>query len=75
MSLVSEEQRELGKSLYDTYAVPLEAKCWGQFVAIAPAGELVVGEDLLETSSKARRTFEGGFYLFKIGERAIGHIR
>ena len=61
--------------LYEQYGKPLEATRWGEFIAVSPSGETVVGESLLDVAQRALESFGPGSCLFKIGEQAIGKWR
>ena len=62
-------------NLYQQYGKPLESKHWGEYIAISPDGETVLGLTLLEVVEKATSTFGPGNFVFKIGERVIGTFR
>ncbi|HLH26256.1 MAG TPA: DUF5678 domain-containing protein [Chloroflexota bacterium] len=62
--------------LYEQYGRPLEEKHRGQYVAISPEGQTVLGDDLLEALEKAEAVFGPGRNLvFKIGDKVVGKWR
>ena len=62
----------MGDDLYDRYGKPLESEHWGEFVAISPKGETVLGTDMNEVFYRAGDEMGRGFFLFKVGEKAVG---
>ena len=67
--------KERGERLYDQYAKPLEAEHTGSFIAISPAGQIMIGDSLREVARRATETFGRGNFLFKIGPRSVGRWR
>ena len=61
--------------LYEQYGKPLEAEHWGEYVAIARDGRVVLAPTLLEVMQQASAAFGPGSDVFKIGERAVGKWR
>ena len=61
--------------LYEQYGKPLEAEHWGECVAIARDGRVVLASSLLEVMQQASEAFGPGSDVFKIGERAVGKWR
>jgi hypothetical protein len=73
-----ETQAELlkhGDELYERYGAPLEAKHWGKFVAISEDGRTIIGDVLDEVARQAELATGPRSFIFKIGERAVGHMR
>jgi len=75
MSLVTKEQQELGNRLYETYAKPLEADHYGEYIAIASDGRFVLGATDVDTIVRANKEFGPGVFLFRVGERVMGRLR
>jgi hypothetical protein len=69
MSLVTKEEQELGNRLYETYAKPLEADHYGEYIAIASDGKWVLGPTAYEAAMSARRDL--GEDILKVGERVL----
>ena len=69
------ELRQCGERLYDQYARPLEAEHTGRFIAISPAGQIVIGDSMREVARCATETFGQGNFLFRIGPRSVGRWR
>ncbi len=72
------EQDELQRradELYERYAKPLEEQNLGRFIAVSPAGQVLLGDDVLEVTRKATETFGRGNFIFKLGPRAVGQWR
>jgi len=67
--------RQCGEPLYDQYAKPLEAEHAGKFIAISPAGQILIGDSLRDVAKGAADTFGRGNFLFKIGPRSVGRWR
>ncbi len=65
---------ELGDDLYERYGTPLEPEHWGEFVAISPKGETLLGTDMDEVFLRALDETGRGFFLFKVGEKAVGRV-
>jgi hypothetical protein len=61
--------------LYERYGRPLESEHRGEYLAISPRGELILGSSLLEVAQKAADQFGPGSFLFKVGDRAVGRWR
>ena len=71
----NQQLQKQSKKLYEQYGKPLEDDHWGEFVAISPNGQTVIGTDLDEVSKRALDTFGKGSFLFKVGEIAVGKWR
>ena len=62
--------------LYEKHAKQLEATHWGKFLALAPDGRFIVGDDDVEVFVEAMGQFgEGNFVLLRIGERDVDVLR
>ena len=68
-------REELADRLYSEYGQPLEDDHAGEYVAVSPDGETVVGPSLLDVSERGLQKFGPGGFLFKIGDVAIGKWR
>ena len=72
------EQQQLKQSadqLYERYAKPLEAEHRGQYIAVSPGGQVIVGATAREVARQATERFGRGNFLFKLGPRAVGKWR
>jgi hypothetical protein len=69
------ELDELADALYERYGRPLEAEHQGEYLAVSPRGDTLVGPTLLDVLERATDAFGPGNYLFKIGEKAVGRWR
>jgi hypothetical protein len=73
--LMTAEQTALNEQadkLYEQYGQPLEREHWGEYIAIFPDGQTVLGTSPHEVLDKALDTIGRGSFLFKIGEKAVG---
>ena len=61
--------------LYDNHVRPLEAEHLGEFIAVSADGRTVLDSSLREVARKARKRLGAGSFVFKIGERTVGHWR
>jgi hypothetical protein len=61
--------------LYERYGRPLERQHLGEYVAISPQGDVILGRTMHEVAQKAADQFGPGSFLFKVGERAVGRWR
>ena len=75
MEATSRQQPDIGDQLYEAFGKPLEAKHWGEYVAISSRGETVLRSSLLEVAEEAARSLGPGVFIFKVGERAVGKWR
>jgi hypothetical protein len=66
---------QLYDELYEQYGKPLEAEHRGEFVAVSPRGDTILGGSLLEVAQQAKAKFGSGVFVYKIGERAVGRWR
>lgn len=69
------EQLAEGDALYEQYGKPLEAEHWGEFVAIMKDGRTLLGPTMHDVVQRSVAEFGKGGFLFKVGERVVGHIR
>jgi hypothetical protein len=72
------EQAALTKQaikLYERYGKPLEHEHWGEYVAIFPDGQTVLGTSPHEVLDKAVDTIGPGSFVFKLGEQAVWRWR
>jgi hypothetical protein len=63
------------EAIYERYVMPVEHDHAGKYVAVAPDGRMLFGQDLHEVIAKASRTFGPGNYIYRVGERAVGNWR
>ena len=61
-------------ALYERYGKPLEADHWGQFLAVSPSGQTLIGPTLLAVVQRATEELGPETHVFKIGPRAVGTI-
>ena len=61
--------------LYERYGLPLEDEHGGEYLAVSPRGETILGPTLLDVVQRAKAKFGPGSFVFKIGERAVGRWR
>ncbi len=62
--------------LYDQFAAPLEPTHGGQYAAIGPTGELVVGPDNIAVLDAALSKLGPGNFAFRrIGQKTLGRWR
>ncbi len=59
--------------LYETYGEPLEIDCHGQYLAISPAGDTVLGPCMLRVAEEAADKLGHGVFLYRIGMRTVGN--
>lgn len=66
------KRAEEDRRLYERYGKPLEAEHTGEYVAIGPKGETILGKDDVDVGRKALEQFgSGNFALRKIGYPAV----
>ena len=58
--------------LYEQYGKPLEAQHRGEYLAVSPHGDTLIGPDLDELIDKAVEKLGPGNFIFKIGDVAVG---
>jgi hypothetical protein len=73
--MAPEEIERRYDALYEQYGQPLERDHRGEYAAISVRGEVALGQTMLEAAQLAVERFGPGSYLFKIGERTVGHWR
>jgi hypothetical protein len=61
--------------LYERYGRPLERDHTGEYAAISPRGEVVLGRTMHEAARQAADQFGPGSFLIKIGDRVVGRWR
>ena len=61
--------------LYERYGRPLERDHRGEFLAVSPRGETLLGASFSEVALEATEKFGPGNFVFKVGERAVGRWR
>lgn len=59
-------------TLYERYGKPLEAEHAGQYLAISPTGETLLGASLRDVAQRATRRFGPGNFIYKVGDKAVG---
>jgi hypothetical protein len=60
---------------YDKFVKPMEREHPGEYAAAAEDGRLVLAPSLPEVVQKASEAFGPGYFVYKVGERAVGHWR
>ena len=71
MALTNEEAVTRSDALYDKYVQPLEAEHWGKFVAVAPDGRTMLGNNPYKIDMEAWNAFGDEAVMFEIGEKEI----
>ncbi|HLZ72408.1 MAG TPA: hypothetical protein VKV26_21090 [Dehalococcoidia bacterium] len=67
--------REEMDDRYDRFVRLLEQEHWGEFVAVSAEGNVLLSDSLLQAVRDARDRLDPDSIVFKVGERAVGHIR
>jgi hypothetical protein len=75
MTAEQDELNLLADRLYDQFAKPLEDEHRDEYIAVSPAGQVLLGQDLYTVTRDATETFGRGNFIFKLGARAVGHWR
>lgn len=75
MTPAQDELNRRADELYDRYAKPLEDEHRGEYIAVSPMGQVLLGQDLYEVTREATETFGRGNFIFKLGPRAVGDWR
>jgi len=70
-----DEQVSEFERVYETYGRPLEGEHWGQYLAVSPRDDWVIGDDPLSLSQQASQALGSGGYVYRIGEIDLGRIR
>lgn len=61
------------RRLYEQYGKPLEEVHKGEYLAIGPEGQTILGKRTGEVLKRAMEAFgSGNFGLFRVGHRALG---
>jgi hypothetical protein len=63
------------EQLYEKYVKPLESTRRGEYVAVAPSGEMIFGPTVLDVLKEAGARFGPNNVVFKVGQRAVGKWR
>ena len=61
--------------LYEAYGRHLESAHTGEFLAISPTGQTILGTSLRGVAQKAKEAFGRGTFLYRIGDKAVGKWR
>jgi hypothetical protein len=61
--------------VYEQYGLPLEGDHNGEYLAVSPRGETVIGSTMLDVAQRAKAKFGLGSFLFKIGGPSVGRMR
>lgn len=75
MMASSEALKQEGNALYERYVKPLEARHTGEFIAVSPTGQVLLGTTMLDVAQRATDAFGRGNFIFKVGQRAVGRWR
>ena len=60
--------------LYERYGKPLEPEHHGQYLAVSPDGQTLLGDDLLTVGKEAAERYGPDNVVFKIGDIAAGTL-
>ncbi len=67
-----ERRAKEDRHLYERYGKPLEETHSGEYLAIGPEGQTILGEDDSQVFRKAIESFgSGNFGFFRVGHRAL----
>ena len=75
MRTTNQGRLEEAAQLYERYGKPLEGEHRGEYLAISPEGQTLLGPTLLEVVQKAGTAFGAGNFVFKVGEKTVGKWR
>jgi hypothetical protein len=78
MSAQHETQSDIDErydELYERYGKPLEAEHTGEYLAVSPTGETLLGKSLRDVARQATAKFGPGNFVYKVGARAVGKWR
>jgi len=75
MTVMDQARQIEADRLYERYGQSFEETHKGQFIAISPRGEILLGTTVSEVLRDASVAFGPGNYVFKLGERAVGKLR
>lgn len=62
-----QELQRQAEQLYERYGKPLEDEHTGKYIAISPAGQVMIGDTVLEVAQKATETFGRGNFFSRLG--------
>lgn len=65
------QKQQQADQLYKQYGQSLEHDHLGEYLAISPGGQTIIGSDLMEVLKKAKRDIGPGTFIFKVGEKAV----
>ena len=71
----NDETDRLYDDLYERYGKPLEAEHAGEYLAVSPSGQAILGTSLREAARQASETFGPGNFLYRVGEKSVGKWR
>jgi len=60
--------------VYEQYVKPLEQAHQDEFVLVASDGQIIFAPTLLALAEKAQKTPSKDNFLFKVGDKVIGHL-
>jgi hypothetical protein len=69
------ELERLYDELYKRYGKPLEHAHRGEYLAISPEGQTILGSTLIEVAQEATARFGQGNFIYKVGEKSVGKWR
>ena len=75
MTAAQEQRRGQADDLYERFGKPLEAEHMGEYVAIFPSGQTVIGTTVGGVLAEATRTVGKGSFVFRIGQRWVWKLR
>ena len=61
--------------LYEQFGKPLEMEHTGEFIAVSPEGQTLLGTTAGEVGRRAKEAFGPGNFVFKLGPRVVGKWR
>lgn len=61
--------------LYEQFGKPLETEHAGEFIAVSPEGQTLLGTTAGEVGRRAKEAFGPGNFVFKLGPRVVGKWR
>jgi hypothetical protein len=75
VSTQSDERLRLADQLYEQYGKPLEPEHTGEYVAISPSGQTVLGSTVAEAMERADTAQLSDSIIFHIGQRWVWKLR
>ena len=69
------EADQLYNELYERYGKPLETDHKGEYLAVSPKGDTILGSTLLDVAKQATDKFGPGNFVYRVGESAVGKWR